>query len=251
MIYYFIGPISFVAIFGDALFGVFAARVLPEHHLTGETRTAVSVSVAVVGTLSALVIGLMISTASSSFTARSHDVTEISVDLIRMKRLLQRYGSESDDVRTKLSAYTTAKMQELFPTTGESAETDEGTIGMLEAIQDAILSLSPTDERHHWLRLQALTLSGDLSQARWLLAQQARQNIPLPFLILLISWLTIVFASFGLFSPRNGTAIAALCLCSIAVSGGIMMILELDTPLTGLVRISAEPMRHALTQIMP
>jgi hypothetical protein len=250
VIYSLIGPISFVAILGGALFGVFAARILPEHHLTSETRTAVSVSMAVVGTLSALVIGLMISTASGSFTARSHDVTEISVDLIRMERLLQRYGPEADDARTKLRTYATAKMQELFPMTGEPAETDEATIGMLEAVQDAILSLSPTDERHHWLRTQALTISGDLLQARWLLVHQTGSNIPLPFLILLIFWLTIVFASFGLFAPRNATVIAALCLCSMAVSGGIAMILELDTPLTGLVRISAEPMRHALTQIM-
>jgi hypothetical protein len=249
MIFLFIGLLSFVAIFGGALFGLFAARFLPEHHLGGETRTAVSVSMAVVGTLSALVIGLMISTASSSFTARSNDVTEISVDLIRIDRLLQRYGPEADGARSKLRVFAKAKMQELFPVTGEPAQTDEATVGMLEAIQDAILLLAPTDVRHRWLHSQALSLSGDLSQARWLLVQQAGSNIPLPFLVLLIFWLTIVFASFGLFAPRNGTALAALCLCSMAVSGGVTMILGLDAPFGGLVRISAEPMRHALAQI--
>ena len=116
-----IGFASFVAIFGAALFGIFAARALPEHHLSDQTRAAVSVSVAVVGTLSALVIGLMISTASSSFSARSHEVTAISVDLIRMDRLMQRYGPEADDARAKLRAYVTAKAQELFPTAGDSA----------------------------------------------------------------------------------------------------------------------------------
>ncbi len=250
VVYSFIGSISFVAIFGGALLGVFAARILPEHHLTSETRTAVSVSVAVVGTLSALVIGLMISTASTSFTARSRELTEISVDLIRMERMLHRYGLEAESARAKLRTYAVAKMQELFPTAREPAESDEVTLEMLEGIQDAILSLSPADERHTWLRSQALALSGDLAQARWLLVHQTGSNIPLPFLILLIFWLTIVFASFGLFAPRNGMAITALCLCSIAVSGGITMILELDTPLTGLVRISDEPMRHALTEIM-
>jgi hypothetical protein len=120
----------------------------------------------------------------------------------------------------------------------------------METIQDTILSLAPADETHRWLRSQALALSDDLLQARWLLAQQAGNGIPLPFLVLLIFWLALVFGSFGLFAPPNATAIAVLCLCSMAVSGGITMILELDSPFSGLVRISAEPMRQALAQIM-
>ncbi len=250
MIHSAIGLISFVAIFGGALLGIFAARTLPKHHLSNETRTAVSVSAAVVGTLSGLVLALMISTASSSFSARSREVTAISVDLIRLNRMMQRYGPGADDVRAKLRTYATAKMQELFPAAGEPSQTNEVTVRMMETTQDAILSLAPTDETHRWLRSQALTLSDDLLQARWLLAQQAGSSIPLPFLILLIFWLTIVFASFGLFAPPNATAVAVLCLCSMAVSGGIALILELDSPLFGLVRVSAEPMRQALAQIM-
>jgi hypothetical protein len=245
-----VGLISFLAIFGGALLGIIAARALPEHHLSNETRTAVSVAAAIVGTLSALVLGLMISTASSSFSARSQEVTAISVDLIRMDRMMQRYGAEAEAVRTKLRTYATAKMRELFPAAGEPSQNDEGTIEMMETTQDAIVSLAPTDEKHRWLRSQALTLSDGLLGARWLLAQQAGSSIPLPFLILLIFWLAIVFATFGLFAPLNATAVFILCLCSMAVSGGITMILEFDSPFSGLVRISAEPMRHALAQIM-
>jgi len=250
MDYSLIGLISFVAIFGGALLGMFAARALPEHHLSSETRTAVSVSVAIVGTLSALVLGLMISTASSSFSAQSSEVTTISVNLVRMDRMLQRYGQEADAARAKLRTYAAAKTQELFPAAGKPSQTDEATVEMLETLQDAILSLSPTDEMQRWLRSQALTLSDGLLQARWLLVQHAGSSIPLPFLVLLIFWLTIVFASFGLFAPFNSTAIAALCLCSMAVSGGITMILELDSPFSGLVRVSNEPMRHALALIL-
>jgi ABC-type amino acid transport system permease subunit len=250
MIHSVVGLISFVAIFGAALLGIFAARALPKHHLSSETRAAVTVSVAIVGTLSALVLGLMISTASSSFSARSHDVTTISVDLIRLKHLLLRYGSEADDARAKLRTYAVAKTQQLFPETGEPSQTDEATDEMLEAMQDTILSLAPTDEKHRWLRSEVLTLSDGLFQARWLLVQQADSSIPLPFLVLLILWLAIVFFSFGLFAPLNATAITILCLSSVAVSGGITMILELDSPLSGLIRVSAEPMRQALAQIV-
>jgi hypothetical protein len=250
MFHFVIGLIAFVVIFGGALLGIFAARALPEHHLSDKTRTAVSVSAAILGTLSALVIGLMISTASTSFSTRSREVTAISVDLIRISRMMRRYGPEADEVRAKLRTYATAKIQELFPASGAPAQASEATIGMLETTQDAILALVPTDERQRWLRSQALTLSAELVQARWLLAEQTGDVIPLPFLILLIFWLTIVFATFGLFAPLNTTAVTVLCLCSIAVSGGITMILDLDAPFSGLIRVSAEPMRQALAQIM-
>ena len=128
----------------------------------------------------------MISTANSSFSARSGEVASISIDLIRINRVMQRYGPEADDVRAKLRTYATAKMQDLFPASGEPAQNIEGTVRMMETTQDAIPALVPTDERHRWLRSQALTLTDSLFQARWLLAEHSGSSIPLPFLILLI-----------------------------------------------------------------
>lgn len=245
-----IGLIAFVAIFGGALVGIFAARALPEHHLSNESRNAISVSAAIVGTLSALVIGLMISTANSSFSTRSSEVSRIAVDIVRINRVMLRYGPEAEDARVQLRNYAKAKMQELFPAVGEPSQSTEATVGMMEATQESILLLVPTDPRQRWLRSQALTLSNDVLQARWLLAEQRASNIPMPFLILLIFWLSLVFASFGLFAPRNATTIAVFCLCSVAVSGGITMILELDSPFSGLVHVSGEPMRQALAEII-
>lgn len=250
MNHFAVGLIAFVAIFGGALIGIFAARALPEHHLSSESRNAISVSAAIVGTLSALVIGLMISTANSSFSARSSEVSRIAVNIVRINRVMQRYGPEAEDARVKLHTYAKAKMQELFPAAGEPSQSTEATVRMMEAIQESILLLVPTDPRQRWLRSQALTLSDDVLQARWLLAEQRASNIPMPFLILLTFWLSLVFASFGLFAPRHATTIAVFCLCSVAVSGGIIMILELDSPFSGLVHVSGEPMRQALSEII-
>src|SRR5262252_3418561 len=109
-----IGVISFAAIFGGALVGRFAARRLPGHHLSSETQSVVTVSVAVIGTLSALVLGLMISAANSSFSVRSDNVREVSLQLIRIDRNLRRYGPEADDARLALHAWAKAKTQQLF-----------------------------------------------------------------------------------------------------------------------------------------
>ncbi len=111
--------------------------------------------------------------------------------------------------------HVTAKVEELFPSHGDPPRTDEATATMLETLQDAIVLLTPTDEMHRWLRSQTLMLSDNLAQTRWLLEEQAGSSIPLPFIIRVVFWLAIVFASFGLFAPLNGTAIASLCLSSI------------------------------------
>src|SRR3954470_20636475 len=114
-----IGLISFIAIFGGAVVGLRLARRVPGHHLSAETQSAVTVSVAVIGTLSALVLSLMITAANRSFSARTDEVRELSLQLIRMKRNLRRYGPEADDARAKLRAWAEVKTQQLFPKQGE------------------------------------------------------------------------------------------------------------------------------------
>jgi hypothetical protein len=244
-----IGLISFAAIFGGVIMGLFVRRRLPGQHLSTETQSAVTVSVAVIGTLSALVLGLMITAANHSFSARSDEVRELSLQLIRMERNLRRYGPEADDARAKLRTWAEAKTHELFPIEGQARPSSETTIVMLESVQDAVLALTPGDEKQKYLRTLCVNLSSTLIQARWSLETREGHSTPVPFLILLIFWLAIVFASFGLFAPANPTTIVVLFLCSLAVSGGIVLIEELDNPQSGLIQISSDSMRKALVEI--
>lgn len=249
MTHFFIGVISFVAIFGGVLIGILAARRLPTHHLSSETQSAINVSVAIIGTLSALVLGLMITAANRSFSVRTDEVRQLSLQLIRIDRNLRRYGPEADNARTRLREWATAKTQQLFPEQGQAPPSNEMTITLLEKVQDAILVLTPTNDRQTYLRTLCATLSSDLIQARWALETQTGHSIPVPFLVLLIFWLAIVFASFGLFAPPNPTTIIILLLCSVAVAGGIVLIEELGNPFSGLIRVPSAPMRQALVEI--
>jgi len=244
-----IGLISFAAIFGGVLTGVLVARRLPGHHLSTETQSAVTVAVAVIGTLSALVLGLMITAANHSFSARSDEVRELSLQLIRMERNLRRYGPEANDARAKLSTWAEAKTHQLFPIEGQARPSSQTTIVMLENVQDAVLALTPKDEKQKYLRTLCVNLSSTIIQARWALETRAGHSVPVPFLVLLIFWLAIVFTSFGLFAPANPTTIVVLFLCCLAVSGGILLIEELDNPQSGLIQISSDSMRKALVEI--
>src|SRR5258705_8869722 len=210
MIHLVIGLISFAAIFAGALVGLFVRRYLPGHHLSSETQSAITVSVAVLGTLSALVLGLMITAANSSFSTRSDEVRELSLQTIRMDRNLRRYGPEAAEARAALRIWAVAKLQQLFPDKAKPAVVPETTIIMLEKVQDAVVALTPQNERQRYLRTLCLTLSIFFLMIRRPLKSTLFPYTTLFLSILLIFWLAIVFASFGLFAPANPTVIVAL-----------------------------------------
>ncbi len=246
-----IAAIIVAILFGSAMLAMVAARLLPEHHLSAETKSIVSVSTAVVGTLSALVVGLLISIASASFTAKAQEVTQISADVIRLDRLLRRYGPEAQDIRVLLRRYTAAMRQDLFPEASNQATDleNDATISVLEELQNKVLTLTPTNDTQRWLQAQALQLSGAVMAARWELGQENTGKSPFLLLVLVMFWFVIIFASFGLFAPRNMTAIAAIFLCSVAIGSAIRMTTELQSPFQGLVRISNSSLTQALEVI--
>jgi len=96
---------------------------------------------------------------------------------------------------------------------------------------------------------QALRLLGTLGDTRLLLNEQARGSISWPFLLVLVFWLTVLFVGFGLFARRNVTLVAALGLGAISVAGAAFLILEMNRPYTGIMQISIEPIRNALSQM--
>jgi membrane-bound ClpP family serine protease len=118
-----------------------------------------------------------------------------------------------------------------------------------EAFFNSIQKLSPQNDVQRSLKSQAVQIATDLGQMRWLLFEQTETSISLPMLIILISWLAIIFMSIGLFAPPNATVIVALMLAALSVSGAIFLILELDMPFDGVIQISPAPMRNALVHL--
>jgi len=248
-------PLVGLAIFGVIVAGTFVGwaigQRLPTNHASEETKKLVSVSMAVVATVSALVLGLLISNANTGFVARSAQVTRLSADIIRLDRILRRYGPEADSARDVLRQYAESKAADMFPeTAGVPVRVDnDATYELLMRVEDMLLRLRPADARQQWWITQAMNLAANIGNARWLLAQQEGQGIPTPFLCLVTFWLTLLFASFGLFAPRHSTSAIALVLCALAVSGAVEMILELEQPFDRLVRISPVPMRNAVAEL--
>jgi len=86
-------------------------------------------------------------------------------------------------------------------------------------------------------------------KVRWMVVVECSRTIPLPFIVILLLWLTLTFTSFGLFSPKNPTVLAVLLMCSLSIGSALFLVLEMDSPFDGWLKVSAEPMRYTLTQL--
>jgi len=244
--------IVFGCVFGGTLLGMFLRAVLPEHHLSSETKDIVKLGMGLIATLSALVLGLLIASAKSSFDAQRTGLAQLSGNIIFLDRLLARYGPETKEAREMLRSAVADTLDRTWPEeTAHSGPTRPriGTEGANEAFFDKIQELSPKNDGQRTLQAQALKTSTDIAQSRWVLFAQKGSSIPVPFLAIMVCWLTLIFASFSLYAPSNATVFTTLLICALAVSSAIFLILELDRPLDGMIQISSAPLRNALAQL--
>lgn len=243
--------IVLACVFGGALLGRELRVMLPEHHLKDDTKDIVKLAIGLIATLAALVLGLLISSAKESFSNVSNELTHVAVKIIQLDRALASYGPEAAPVRVRIKeTYSTAVNLLFSGDTAQQAKLDTpAAVGKSESIHQAIEQLVPGDDVQRRLKAQALALTNEVFGARWLVLLQSAGTISSPLLVVLVAWLTINFMAFGLFGPRNATLMVALFMCALCVSGAIFLILEMDRPLEGWVRISDAPMRAALAHL--
>jgi hypothetical protein len=176
-------------------------------------------------------------------------VIEMAAKVAFLDRVLTGYGAEAGDVRDLLRETieeTAHRMRPLKANTGSklAPNTQAGN-----AIYVAIQRLTPNDEMQRTLKAQATTLALELGQLRTLLVAESISSISKPLLIVVSFWLVIIFLSFTLIAPRNATATFALIVSAVAVATAIFLILELDRPFSGLLRIPSERILNVLSQL--
>jgi hypothetical protein len=246
--------IVFAGVFGGALLGLFIRTVLPGHHLSAEARDAVKLGAGLVATLTALVLGLLISSAKDSFDATNSMVSQSGAKILMMDRVLANFGPETKDIRSLLQGFLNVRISKTWPEKKDMLKklpggNFSGKLLDMEDIQMLIRSLTPKSDMQRDLQAQALQISIDLAQLRWMLFEQVQTSLPPIFLGVLIFWSTILFVCFGLLAPSNGTVIAVFLVCAISVAGAVYLILEMEKPLKGTMKISSAPMIKTLERL--
>jgi len=238
----------FASTFLGALLGIRVSQALPERHLDAGSKDVVRLCMGLIATMTALILGLVTASAKESFDSQGAAMRSVATEVVTLDRTLAAFGPEAAPIRTELRALLSARVADMEQGASlEDTQTKAGGIGG-EALLRQILELKPADDAQRWLQSQALGLTSDVLRTRWA-ALTRGTVVPGVFLVVIGFWLTALFWSFGLFAPRNGMVIAVLALGAASVSASVFLILEMQTPFAGVLRISLEPLRYALEQL--
>jgi len=244
-----IAGIAVACMFGGALAGLVLQRLLPQHHLSTESKDVVKLGAGVIATVTALVLGLLISSAKGTFDEANSKITQAGAKIIILDELLDRYGPETKPIREQLRRSVELMLGRIWPSEATGTVAGMGAIEQgrqNRLMQDRLGALVPSDDAHRQILSQAQQVVSDVGQARWMLIEEAQNALPTALLVVLIFWLAVLFSSFGLFAPRNVTVIIVLLVCACSMAGAIFLILELNRPLDGFIKVSSAPLRKAL-----
>jgi len=243
-----ISVVVFACVFGGALLGIFIHSRLPNEHLDSESKEAVRLGMALVGTTVALVLGLLIASGKGFYDTQSSEVTQLAADAVLLDKILTHYGPETKEIRELLRS-SVARMLEVTWGQAGSDKTHFAPSAASEALFDKIQQLSPQNDSQRFIQSQALSTAIKLGQTRSLMVAQTTSSVPMPLLTVLVFWLTLLFLSFGLFVRPNIVVVVSLFASALAVCAAILLILEMYQPYAGLIQVSDAPLRAALAQL--
>src|SRR5215469_6093508 len=216
-----ISAIAFTFAFGGALLGMFIGPRLPKHHIDADTKEVVRLGVGLVGTIAGIALGLLIGSAYSYQNQQTAELVQVSADVTALGKLLRHYGPEASEARESLrttveqvlaSNWVTEQKQELKSATNTSP---------LDRVYSQVRDLPAEDEGQRMIKSEALGLLKSLSKMRLLIVEQTATTALSPLLFVMISWLTAIFLSWGLFAPRSAAAISTFLVAAICVSCAI------------------------------
>jgi hypothetical protein len=240
-----IALVAFACLFGGALLGMWLRSRLPEHHLGDDSQKLLGMGLGIIGTMAGLVLGLLVASATGAYNAQRNELLDVSSKVVLLDKILAHYGPEANAPRRALRVAVARTLTRIWPRENDGPQLDPSAVGA-EGLFDEIEALAPKTDEQRSIKNAAIALGIDVGQTRWLMYEQNGSSLSTSLLVVLIFWFTITFLGFGLFSPTNATVVVALGLCALAVSGAILVTLEMYTPFQGFVQISSMPLREAL-----
>ena len=214
-----------------------AVRKLPEGTLEiiGQTANIFLVTTSVV-------LGLMLNSAKTTFETNDRNVHALATELILLDRTVRGLGPEADEAHRRLIDYVQSALKQ-----PHILEANPQAEAVLDTAGASLRSIQTSDEQVLARWNDARQLFRQVVRLRWVSLDAAAGAIPAPLIAMLVAWLAVIFASLGLRAPRNAIIATGFVVAASLLSSTLYLILEMDTPATGLVmEVSNAPFQRAL-----
>jgi hypothetical protein len=244
--------VAFACLLGGACIGMAMRRVLPEHHLSRDSTDVIKLATGLMATLVALVLSLLVSSANTFHGMIENQYNGALANVVQLDQYLQAYGPETRDIRQQIRRIVVRYFRQHWPHDdfGSIESADVGGVNPVMDIEDRILDLGATTAKQKWFQAQALQRANELVRVRLLMTgAESGRSLPAPIVIVLLVAATAIFASFSLFVQPNPTVIAALGMAAVLVSGALFLIVELNTPFSGVLQLSSAPAHATLAAL--
>lgn len=245
--------IVFVVLICGALVGALIRNRMHGQQVDEDSRQIITLGTGLLGTLAALVLGLLIASAKGSYDTQLAQVRKLSGDVVLLDFLLAQYGPDAHATRVLLRRAIGDAIDKIWRENSSTVAT-RGPFTPTPAGEEAfakLQELAPQNDAQRAFKGRAIDVGTDLVRTRAFLFESVGTAIPAPFLAVLIFWLAIIFMSFTLFAKLNPTVIVVLVILALSVSGAIFLMLDLSEPFTGALRVSSVPLRNALAPLGP
>ncbi len=243
--------------------GLFVRPRLPEHHRVRETTELMQVTIGLLATFAALVLGLLTASVKQGYDSAAHDREAYALQLGLLDQCLRNYGPDTAEVRGQIHSYTAAVIASTWPSEPSpqgvqypqvsripGAGAPPELAAMMNRIGVEIARLDPGGSALQKLQALCLDRYNDVAHSRLSLIEDAQDEPYGPFYQVLVFWLMIIFGCFGLVAPRNSLAVITIALCALSLSSVIFVILDLSTHYEGFFAISSAGMRHTLAAML-
>jgi hypothetical protein len=222
------------------------SRRLPADHLDSDSKDVIKLATAVVGTLAALALALLIASARTTYENANAELRSSMARLVLLDRAMAQYGSDTNAARVRLRTLVETRLSQA---SGSDAKNASGEKAGIESVQADLRALSPDTTAQRLLQTQALQVTGEIAEAHWLLTETVGDGLPWAFLAVLVFWLGLLFVTFGLLAPANATVVGLLLACAMSVAAAVFLIVDMAHPYIGIIHVSDAPLRTALEQL--
>ena len=244
-----IAGLVFLVVYGGALAGIWLQRHLPEHHLDDSSKDTVRLVMALLATMAALVLSLLIASTHTFFETQQEQVQKLARDVVLLNEALVRYGPETVEIRQTLRDGFSSATQAMSPQEGFGSASVAPEVGQKRRLFEGVQALEPKTAAQRYDQAKAIDLMTMIASTRLLIHEQTMTSVPAGLIIIMVFWLTLLFVGFGLFAPMNSTVLAATGFGAASVAAAIFLILDMSHPYRGLIHVSGAPIASAVEQL--